>query len=193
MAASPRERQRGALAGTPQSGRQRAHPRLPGSRNRRARDAGGYGGRSVDGRDGHFSGRQGTGTTAARALLFGRALLLAQDEPRATTQQHVLLIARVLGIDANTLRKHFRDVLDTSADKADAQVAASLFKMAISGKSAAAAIFWMKARRGWSETNRLEHTGPGGAALPIDAARALLRNVAKSRPPEDPDETPLTA
>jgi hypothetical protein len=101
-------------------------------------------------------------------------------------------IARVLGIDAKTLRKHFRDVLDTSADKADAQVAASLFKMAISGKCPAAAIFWMKARRGWRETSRLEHTGPGGAALPIDAARALLRKVAKSRPPEDPDEAPIT-
>ena len=101
-------------------------------------------------------------------------------------------IARVLGIDAKTLRKHFRDVLDTSADKADAQVAASLFKMATLGKCPAAAIFWMKARRGWRETNRLEHTGPGGAALPIDAARALLRKVANSRPPEDPDEAPVT-
>jgi hypothetical protein len=101
-------------------------------------------------------------------------------------------IARVLGIDAKTLRKHFRDVLDTAGDKADAQVAASLFKMATSGKCPAAAIFWMKARRGWRETNRLEHTGPGGAALPIDAARALLRKITNSRPPEDPDEAPVT-
>jgi hypothetical protein len=101
-------------------------------------------------------------------------------------------IARVLGIDAKTLRKHFRSVLDTAGDKADAQVAASLFKMATSGTCPAASIFWMKARRSWRETSRVEHTGPGGKALvPIEAARALLKDAASSRPPEDPDEQPV--
>ena len=60
-------------------------------------------------------------------------------------------IARALGIDAKTLRKHFRRELDSSADKADAQVASTLFKLAISGRCPAASMFWMKCRAGWKE------------------------------------------
>lgn len=102
-------------------------------------------------------------------------------------------IARALGIDSKTLRKHFRRELDCSADKADAQVAASLYKLAISGRCPPATIFWMKSRRGWRETSRLEHAGPDGRALlPIDTARALLKGAAASRPAEDDDEEPIT-
>jgi hypothetical protein len=102
-------------------------------------------------------------------------------------------IARSLGIDSKTLRKHFRRELDCSADKADAQVAASLYKLAISGRCPPATIFWMKSRRGWRETSRFEHAGPDGRALlPIDTARALLKGAAASRPAEDEDEDPIT-
>jgi hypothetical protein len=101
-------------------------------------------------------------------------------------------IARAMGIDSKTLRKHFRRTLDSSADKADAQVAATLFKLATSGRCAAATMFWMKCRRRWSETTRLEHSGPDGRTLvPIEAARVLLESAAASRPAEDPDETPI--
>ena len=55
-------------------------------------------------------------------------------------------IARALGIDAKTLRKHFRHQLDSSGDKANAQVGATLFKLATSGNCPAATIFWMKCR-----------------------------------------------
>jgi len=102
-------------------------------------------------------------------------------------------IARVLGIDGKTLRKHFRVLLDTSADKADAQVGATLYKLATSGLCPAATIFWMKCRRRWRETTRVEHSGPDGRALvPVDTARALLEAAAGSRPAEDPDEKPIT-
>jgi transposase-like protein len=101
-------------------------------------------------------------------------------------------IARALDIDAKTLRKHFRKALDSSADKADAQVAATLFKLATSGHCPSATFFWMKCRRGWKETTRLEHSGPDGRALvPIEAARALLEGAAASRPAEDSDEQPI--
>ena len=101
-------------------------------------------------------------------------------------------IARVLGIDAKTLRKHYRPLLDSSADKANAQVGATLFRLATSGRCPAATIFWMKCRLEWRETNRLEHTGPDGKVLiPVDAARALLDSAAASRPTEDPDESPI--
>ena len=39
-------------------------------------------------------------------------------------------IARVVGIDAKTLRKHYRDELDTGQTKATAKVAESLFRKA---------------------------------------------------------------
>ena len=60
-------------------------------------------------------------------------------------------IATFLGIDAKTLRKHFREELDRGMTEANAKVAQSLFQMATQGKNVAAAIFWMKARAGWRE------------------------------------------
>lgn len=63
-------------------------------------------------------------------------------------------IAAVLGIDPKTLRKHYREELDTAETLANAKVAESLFKKATGEgpSSVAAAIFWMKSRAGWSET-----------------------------------------
>jgi len=65
-----------------------------------------------------------------------------------------LSIARVVGIDAKTLRKHYRDELDTGQIKATAKVAESLFRKATSdgSQSVTAAIFWLKTRGGWRET-----------------------------------------
>jgi hypothetical protein len=67
-------------------------------------------------------------------------------------------IALRLGIRSpKTLRKHFRKELDLSAIDADARVAQTAYKMAISGESPAASIFWMGAR-GWSEQPKSEFT-----------------------------------
>ena len=60
-------------------------------------------------------------------------------------------IARQVGIDTKTLRKHFREELDRGMTDANMRVAQSLFTMATTGGSVAAAIFWMKARAGWRE------------------------------------------
>ncbi|WP_198370528.1 SAM domain-containing protein [Roseomonas rosulenta] len=67
-------------------------------------------------------------------------------------------IATFLGIDAKTLRKHFREELDRGTTEANAKVAQSLFQMATQGKNVAAAIFWMKARGGWREKHEVEAT-----------------------------------
>ena len=63
-------------------------------------------------------------------------------------------IARVIGIDAKTLRKHYRDELDTGQIKATAKVAEFLFHKATTEgpQCVTAAIFWMKTRGGWRET-----------------------------------------
>lgn len=86
-------------------------------------------------------------------------------------------IARVLDCAENTLRKHFRDELDTGATCAIAAVSNRLYDMAMKGNTAAC-IFWLKARAGWRE--RQEVTGPEGeplfpAASPVDSYEAARR------------------
>lgn len=62
-------------------------------------------------------------------------------------------IARVLDIDPKTLRKHYRDELDTGHIIANAKVAESLFRKATGDhrQSVTAAIFWLKTRARWRE------------------------------------------
>ena len=68
-------------------------------------------------------------------------------------------IARVVGVDPKTLRKHYRDELDLGETKANAQVAGFLFSAAKSG-NVTAQIFWLKTRARWHETPReLRHSG----------------------------------
>ena len=71
-------------------------------------------------------------------------------------------IARVVGIDPKTLRKHYRDELDLGETKANAQVAGFLFNSARSG-NVTAQIFWLKTRARWRETpTELRHSGSIG-------------------------------
>jgi hypothetical protein len=65
-------------------------------------------------------------------------------------------IAIHIGIDAKTLRKHFRDDLDRGSVEATAKVAQSLFHLATIDKNVTAAIFWMKARAGWREKQEIQ-------------------------------------
>lgn len=64
-------------------------------------------------------------------------------------------IATVLGIDAKTLRKHYRNELDKAMTEANAAVAGKLYNAAMAG-SVPAMIFWCKTRMGWRETGTLE-------------------------------------
>ncbi len=102
------------------------------------------------------------------------------------------MIARVIGIDAKTLRKHFRDELDLSAARAIARVKQGLFFAAthwmkqgpgggISGtpsrEGVSAAIFLCKTLGGLSEArdpkqhdHKHEHEHSGKVAVAADAA-----------------------
>jgi hypothetical protein len=65
-------------------------------------------------------------------------------------------IAQVLRIAEKTLRKHCRDELATEAN---AQVAKSMYRMAIRSPYSVryqAAKFWLAARAGWRDTDRAE-------------------------------------
>lgn len=70
-------------------------------------------------------------------------------------------IAGLIGIDAKTLRRHYRAELDHGHTKANARVAENLFRKATGdGREAVtAAIFWMKARARWREVSVHEHAG----------------------------------
>src|SRR3954469_22425890 len=68
-------------------------------------------------------------------------------------------ISRVVGVDAKTLRKHYREELDLGETKANAQVAGFLFNSARTG-NVTAQIFWLKTRARWRETpTELRHSG----------------------------------
>ncbi len=84
-------------------------------------------------------------------------------------------IAGVVGIDAKTLRKHYRGELDHGHTKANARVADNLYRKATGeGREAVtAAIFWLKTRAGWRETLVQQHTGQITINLPDDVARGL--------------------
>lgn len=76
-------------------------------------------------------------------------------------------IAKELDISPKTLRHHYREELDHGLSKATAQVAQTLFKLAVGGDKASC-MFWLKTRAGWYEKARLEHSGPDGKAIPME-------------------------
>ena len=85
-------------------------------------------------------------------------------------------IAGVIGIDAKTLRKRYRQELDYGHVKANAKVAENLYRKATGdGREAViAAIFWLKTRAHWKETvvNEVTHS----VADPI---RAMMQRIAE--------------
>lgn len=74
-------------------------------------------------------------------------------------------IARILGISKNTLRKHYKEELDTAGDKANATIGGHLFNKAKSGDTTAM-IFWMKTRAGWRERHEYDHISSDGSMSP---------------------------
>jgi hypothetical protein len=93
-----------------------------------------------------------------------------------TTQE---TIADILGIDAKTLRKHYRAELDQSMAKANAQIGGALFNKAKGGDTAAM-IFWMKTRAGWRERQEIDHTSSDGSLSPT-------RIIIEAATPQDAD------
>jgi hypothetical protein len=69
------------------------------------------------------------------------------------------------GIDADTLKKHFKKELSQGKAKASAKIGQTLFQKATTGDTTAA-IFWAKTQMGWSEKNALELTSPDGSMKP---------------------------
>jgi len=80
-------------------------------------------------------------------------------------------IAKSLKVNHSTLVKHYRAELDLGLTEANAKVAKTLFNKAtdpeITGPSVTAAIFWLKTRARWRETNDLDITSSDGSLKSI--------------------------
>lgn len=73
-------------------------------------------------------------------------------------------IAKQLDVSVDTLQRHYRREIDTSANEANAKVAERLFKKCMDGDTTSL-IFWLKTRAKWSETHKHEHTGAQGGPI----------------------------
>lgn len=109
----------------------------------------------------HGGRREGSGRKAWE-LTPERARVLEAMVIAGMTQD---VMAKALGTKAETLRLKARDVLDKAMAIANAKVVESLYQQAVSGRVPAATIFWCKARLGWRETDRTEHTGKEGGPV----------------------------
>lgn len=89
-------------------------------------------------------------------------------------------IATHIGIDAKTLRKALRAELKNGAETANGLVAQSLFKKATGSgnQSVTAAIFWLKTKAGWKDTQSVELTGKDGG--PVEYAGVTSRELAEA-------------
>jgi len=93
------------------------------------------------------------------------------EATRQTVQLHTMVgtiqedVARVLGIDAKTLRKYYRDELDLSKAKSNATIGGALFNKAKGGDTSAM-IFWMKTQAGWREKTDINHGSDDGSMTP---------------------------
>ncbi len=65
-------------------------------------------------------------------------------------------IAGYIGINTDTLIKYYRDEIDNSIVRANAKVAAKLFRKATEGDDLSAMIFWLKTRAKWREKDKDE-------------------------------------
>ena len=81
-------------------------------------------------------------------------------------------IAKYIGVDRKTLTKHYRDELDRAMIGANAQVARRLFKQ--TENNTAAAIFWLKCRAGWVDTQKVEMTGANGGDINVTITRRVI-------------------
>ena len=83
------------------------------------------------------------------------------------------VIADILSIDPKTLRKHYREELDQSTAKANANMGGTLYNKGMGG-DVTAMIFWMKTRAGWREKQEIDHRSSDGSMTPKDVSPAII-------------------
>ena len=116
------------------------------------------------------------------------------DQSRATVESMTAYgmpqdeICRVLGVSGPTLRKHYREEIETASAKANSRVGQFLYSLASGmaiakgatfGDCRTAAIFWAKTRMRWVETDRHEHTGKDGGPIQTEDVTSDASNFAR--------------
>ena len=106
-------------------------------------------------------------------------------------------VAAYIGIDDKTLYKYYREELENSAIKANANVGKFLYQAA-SGQALTtgatysdcvrAAMFWAKTRMGWKETNVQEVTGANGDPISLLLTQVQGNSLGVSKLTADDDE-----
>lgn len=98
--------------------------------------------------------------------------------------------SRGVPICVDTLVKHFGEELELGRIEANARVAATLYKMAVSGDSPASTFFWLKTRARWSEApQQVAFTDPEGNPVQPPSLSDFYATVAKVvRPGEQSPE-----
>lgn len=102
----------------------------------------------------------------------GRPAYKVTKENEATVRRLAALgvtyedIASRLRISSDTLVKYFKDTLEDARIDANSAVAGTLFTHAQQGNMTAA-IFWLKTRAGWKETQVNEFGGIDGKPIPL--------------------------
>lgn len=101
------------------------------------------------------------------------AATVSEDEIR-----QIVPWGQVRPIDGKTLRKHFSGELERGHAMSNARVKRKLHELIDQG-NVAATIFYLKARCGWSESVRVEASGPGGGPLAAVTLSPVLYLPAK--------------
>jgi len=87
-------------------------------------------------------------------------------KPSKESREQVKRLSTRLKISADTLVKYYQDELDEGRIDANSAIAGTLFNQAKKGNTAAA-IFWLKTRARWKETQVNEVTGSNGSDIRI--------------------------
>lgn len=84
-------------------------------------------------------------------------------------------IARLVQVSENTLKKYYGEELESGSEQINARIAANLATIASSQthkQAVTAAIFWTKARMGWSEKTAVDAPSFGNISFTIQIGSA---------------------
>lgn len=101
---------------------------------------------------------------------MGRKSWEPSEKDRKTIQETaghgvpVASIARIVGVDETTLRKHCEEDLLLGRAHAQSKIAKTLFQKALSG-DVTSLIFWTKCQMRWRESDRKEDSEQGDQQL----------------------------
>ena len=90
--------------------------------------------------------------------------------------EHIAALFRD-GIDAETLKKHFKKELLTGKATAGMRIGKTLYDRATTGGDTTAAIWWSKAQMGWRDSTRVETTGADGGPVKTESTVTLAADL----------------